>query len=156
MEQNHGEIHETVHENDADGHIVNSQSLSPRGHPLVVKDENVSLDSRPAKQRDVRRVTAIVEVVGEEIEDGRLYPGHSIANMIQIPRDVGEFIDEIDEKKNDDDMIVESTAKCSIEEKVVEDEEATRNGEGIEDEIGPKLNSWRDSNDLSWKGNIRR
>ena len=67
---------------------------------------------------------------------------------MQRPRNDRQFIDQTDNQKDDDDMIVQSTTKYSIREQKVESDESVGQRDNIGDERRPKSNLTRNADNV--------
>ena len=116
-----------------------------RGHPAIVKDENVPLDGRPGEERDLGGVEGVVDVDPDEIEEGGVEHGHAGAYRIQDPDDVGELVDEANDEQHDDDMVMHSSTEGSVSQQTVDHEDGAEDGEGIGDDVGPESECRRET-----------
>ena len=58
--------------------------------------------------------------------------------VVKHPRIDGHLVDESDAEDNDDDVIVQSPAKSSTEEEVIQNEQGADDGRDEKDEVEPE------------------
>ena len=116
---------------------MNEKTSPGRRYPSIVKDQNVPFDRRPSKQLDLKCIEEIVKEHPEEIKGRRRGPGCLKTIVVNEPWNDCQFIDQTEEEKDDNDMIVQSTTKCSIREKAIESDQGERERVDIGDEKTP-------------------
>ena len=112
-----------------------------------MEDQNVSLHCCPSEESNLQWVEEIVEKHPEEIELRRSWPRRVEAIIVNEPRNDRQFIDQAEDEKDDDNMIVQCTAKGSIGEEHVESEKRERERDDIGDEKRPESDLMRNMHD---------
>ena len=137
-EMNDAVVDEIVDDDGHDGQVVDDQTSSSRRDPAIVKDENVPLHSCPCEKSDLNAIEGVVLEYPEDVEGRRREHGHAGVIVVQDPDDVGELVDDAKKQEHNDDVIVQSATKGSIDEQIVEDEDRADERENIRDQVGPE------------------
>ena len=142
--------------NDADDReIMNEETLLCCWHPLIVKDENVPFHRCPREQGDLKWVEEIVDKYPQSVELCRCRPRCFETIVVDKPRNDHYFVDQAENQKNDDHVVVQSVTKNSIREQKVESERCAGQGNHIGDEKRPESNLVRNM-DHGWYCRIVR
>ena len=91
-------------------------------NPVGMKDEDMALDRCPRHEYDDDDIDRSVDEHPNTAEGRRCRRGHTRLKVIQVPDDIGDFVDETEGDHENDHVVVDSDAKCSLHEQVIEHE----------------------------------
>ncbi len=83
---------------------------------MIMKYEYMSFNRSPSKKCNLSGIDSIIEEKVEEMKSRCFIPRNNTAKIVKRPWNTDQFIDKTNDQKKNNDMIIQSSTKCSIEE----------------------------------------
>ena len=136
-------VEQRIHTTEAERDVVSEETSEWCVDELCAEDENVPLERRPREQKKARGEEIQIHKIVEDAVTNVGRPDNACPVVSQTHGYIGERLKSVDQKQEDDDMVVKSFVERSISENMEQNESETRNGDDGDGEQDAELDRTR-------------